>query len=214
MKITSMDITNKDFKRSMRGYNCDEVDEFLDKISEDYEALYKENSSLREKISTLDERVSHFNKMESTIQNTLVLAQNAAEQAKNSAEKESDLIIRNANETAQKILDKAHNDVININDEYERVKQEFTKFRNKYRNFMKSQLEMFDDMEKDFIKNYNIGSTAEDNLSPKEIQRASLEIESQDVKSDTENDFKAKDLDESYFEDNGSVNEIKNFFVK
>lgn len=214
MKITSMDITNKDFKRSMRGYNCDEVDEFLDKISEDYEALYKENSSLREKISTLDERVSHFNKMESTIQNTLVLAQNAAEQAKMSAEKESDLIIRNANDTAQKILDKAHNDVININDEYERVKQEFTKFRNKYRNFMKSQLEMFDDMEKDFIKNYNIGSTAEDNLSPKEIQKASVEIESQNINADTENGFKAKDLDESYFEDNGSANEIKNFFVK
>lgn len=214
MKITSMDITNKDFKRSMRGYNCDEVDEFLDKISEDYETLYKENSSLREKISTLDERVSHFNKMESTIQNTLVLAQNAAEQAKMSAEKESDLIIRNANDTAQKILDKAHNDVININDEYERVKQEFTKFRNKYRNFMKSQLEMFDDMEKDFIKNYNIGSTAEDNLSPKEIQKASVEMESQNINTDTENDFKAKDLDESYFEDNGSANEIKSFFVK
>ncbi len=28
MKITSMDITNKQFKKSMRGYNCDEVDEF------------------------------------------------------------------------------------------------------------------------------------------------------------------------------------------
>ncbi|MDF2883445.1 MAG: cell-division initiation protein DivIVA [Clostridiaceae bacterium] len=214
MKITSMDITNKDFKRSMRGYNCDEVDEFLDKISEDYETLYKENSSLREKISTLDERVSHFNKMESTIQNTLVLAQNAAEQAKLSAEKESELIIRNANDTAQRILDKAHNDVININDEYERVKQEFTKFRNKYRNFMKSQLEMFDDMEKDFIKNYNIGSTVEENLSPKEIQKASVEMDSQNVNSETGSDFKVKDLDESYFEDNSSANEIKNFFVK
>lgn len=47
MKITSMDITNKEFKKSMRGYNCDEVDEFLDKISEDYEELYKGNSSLK-----------------------------------------------------------------------------------------------------------------------------------------------------------------------
>lgn len=78
----------------MRGYNCDEVDEFLDKISEDYEELYKDNSSLRERVNTLEERLNHYDKMEETIQNTLLLAQNAAEQAKETAQKEADLIIK------------------------------------------------------------------------------------------------------------------------
>ena len=36
MKITSMDISNKEFKKVIRGYSSDEVDEFLEKISEDY----------------------------------------------------------------------------------------------------------------------------------------------------------------------------------
>lgn len=211
MKITSMDITNKEFKRVLRGYNSEEVDEFLDKIAEDYEALYKENSGLKEKLSNLDERVAHFNKMETTIQNTLVLAQNAAEHAKTNAEKESELIIKNANETAQRILDKSHNDVIAINDEYERVKQEFTKFRNKYRNFMKSQLEMFDDMEKDFIKNYNLGSEIEDEFTSRDLR---TEIEPLDVNDTSSVEFKIKGIDENLLDDSNGLNEVKSFFVK
>ena len=136
MKLTPMDINNKEFKRGLRGYNAEEVDEFLDEVVESYEELYKENSKLKETVTRLKDKVEHYEKLEVTIQNTLVLAQNAAEQAKETSQKEADLIINNANETAQKILDKAHNDVISINDEYERVKEEFIKFRAKFRGFM------------------------------------------------------------------------------
>ncbi len=94
-------------------------------------------------------------KLEATIQNTLLLAQNAADQAKESSEKQAELIIGNANETAQRILDKAHGDVVAINDEYERVKEEFIKFRAKFRGFMNTQLQTFDELEKDLTKNYN-----------------------------------------------------------
>ena len=78
-------------------------------------------------------------------------------------------MVKNANETAQKVMDKAHNDVVEINDEYERVKQEFIKFRAKYRNFMNTQLETFDDLEKDFIKNYNVSEpVGDDEVTEKE----------------------------------------------
>ncbi|MDO5039019.1 DivIVA domain-containing protein [Clostridium sp.] len=162
MKLTPMDINNKEFKRGLRGYIPDEVDEFLDEVVDNYEELYKENSKLKEKLEILEEQIEHYAKIESTIQNTLVLAQNAADQAKESAQKEAELIVKNANETAQRIVDKAHNDVIQINDEFDRVKQEFIKFRAKFRNFMNTQLETFDDLEKDINKNYSITNTIED----------------------------------------------------
>mgnify|MGYP001073439776 FL=1 len=117
MKLTPMDINNKEFKRGLRGYNAEEVDEFLDEVVENYEEMYKENSNLKEKLANLNEKIEYYSKIETTIQNTLLLAQNAAEQAKSSAKKEAELMVKNANETAQKILDKAHNDVIQINDE-------------------------------------------------------------------------------------------------
>jgi cell division initiation protein len=148
MSITATDLANKEFKRSLRGYNMDEVDDFLYKVSRDYEEILRENSNLKDKIKTLEERLSHYDKMEKTIKDTLLLAQNASEQAKENAKKESELIIKNANQTSKKIIDKAHGDVIQINDEFEKVKQEFNKFRARYRNFMESQLELFDDMEK------------------------------------------------------------------
>ena len=156
MKLTPMDINNKEFKRVLRGYCPEEVDEFLDQIVEEYEILFKENTSLKEKLENSNDKIEHYSKIENTIQNTLLLAQNTAEQAKANAQKEADVIIKSANDTAQRILDKAHNDVIQINDEYDRVKQEFTKFRAKFRSFMNFQIDTFDDLEKDFIKNFNI----------------------------------------------------------
>ncbi|OBY12000.1 DivIVA domain-containing protein [Clostridium paraputrificum] len=197
MKLTPMDINNKEFKRGLRGYNPEEVDEFLDEVVENYEELYKDNSKLREKVTTLTEQIEHYSKIESTIQNTLVLAQNAADQAKSSAEKEAELVVKNANETAQRIVDKAHADVIQINDEYDRVKQEFIKFRAKFRNFINTQLETFDDLEKDVTKNYNISTPVED--------EAAIDSEVQF------NEESFKTIEEDILTDN--IDEIKSFFA-
>ena len=169
MKVTAMDIMNKDFKKSMRGYNMDEVDEFLEKISEEYETAYKENIVLKEKLNVFEDKLDHYAKMETTIQNTLLLAQNAAEQAKQSSQSEAEFIIRNANESAKRILDKAHTDVLNINDEFDRTKQEFAKFRSKFRNFIVTQMEMFESLEKDFDKNYTISTVIEEKSKEPEL---------------------------------------------
>ena len=197
-----MDINNKEFKKVLRGYDQDEVDEFLDKIGDNYEEIYKENSSLKEKVSILNEKIDHYLKIEDTIQNTLLLAQNAAEQAKQSAKKEADLVVRNANDTAQRIIDKANSEVLRISDDYETIKQEFIKFRAKYRNFMNTQLDMFNDLEMDFEKNYNVINTEQ--VKEKEIE------EYDDKHLSTE--LKALDDKEENFNDD--LNEIKSFFVK
>ena len=54
MKLTPVDITNKEFRKMLRGYDPEEVDEFLDQIVEDYEELFKENSLLKEKINAMN----------------------------------------------------------------------------------------------------------------------------------------------------------------
>jgi cell division initiation protein len=195
MKLTPMDINNKEFKKVMRGYSPEEVDEFLDEIIENYEELYKDNGKLREKLTNVTEKIEHYSKIESTIQNTLILAQNAAEQAKSSSQKEADMIIKNANETAQKILDKAHTDVIEINGEFDKTKQEFIKFRAKFRNFINTQLETFVDLERDFNKNYNISTPVEEEVKEEKV----------DFNETTFESYKSTDDD---------MDEIKSFFAK
>lgn len=203
MKLTPMDINNKEFKRVLRGYCPEEVDEFLDQIVEEYETLFKENTSLKEKLENSNDKIEHYTKIENTIQNTLLLAQNTAEQAKANAQKEADVIIKSANDTAQRILDKAHNDVIQINDEYDSVKQEFIKFRAKFRSFMNFQIDTFDDLEKDFVKNFNISKPEED------IEEQGIKVEFNDEEDKTE--LKEIYEEETHFDD---VNEIKSFFAE
>ncbi|OFI07560.1 septum site-determining protein DivIVA [Clostridium acetireducens DSM 10703] len=240
MKITAMDINEKEFKKIFRGYDIDEVDEFLDKVGEDYEEIYKENTYLKEKINSLNEQIEHYKKMEDTIKNTILLAQTSADQARQSAQKEADLIMEKANQAAQKVLDKANNDVMQIKDEYESTKQEFIIFRTKFKNFMKTQMEMFNDMEKDFIKHYNIGCEVMDNeennfikekdiemqtnlhnADSKKTESSKKDIEVQQIEEDlnkiTENTLNVQEeefSEEEKFSENNSLDEIKNFFVK
>lgn len=198
MKLTPVDISNKEFKKGIRGYAVEEVHEFLEEVVESYERVYKENISLKESLSRVNEKLEHYEKLEATIQNTLLLAQNAADQAKESSEKQAELIIGNANETAQRILDKAHNDVVAINDEYERVKEEFIKFRAKFRGFMNTQLQTFDELEKDLTKNYNVAQPVEIlDLHEKEVEIYT---------SDENEEFKVEDL-------NDDINAVKSFYA-
>ena len=195
MKLTPMDISNKEFKKGFRGYDSEEVDEFINEIIDNYEELYKENSRLKENLSRVNEKLEHYVKIENTIQNTLLLAQNAAEQARETSQKEAEMILSKANDSAQKVLDKAHNDVILINDEYEKVKQEFIKFRAKFRNFMNAQTETFDELEKDLTKNYNISEPLDKMIEAKGINLSSKNIE---------------EIEDSY---NDDIDEIKSFFA-
>lgn len=48
IQLTTTDIVEKEFKRSMRGYNEEEVDEFLDLIIRDYETYIQEINKLRQ----------------------------------------------------------------------------------------------------------------------------------------------------------------------
>lgn len=234
MKLTSMEMNNKEFKKNFRGYNCEEVDEFMSKTAEDYESMYKENYTYKEKILLLEDKVNHYDRMENTIQNTLLLAQNAAEQAKFNSQKESQLILKNANGTAQRIIEKAQFDVMRINDDFEKTKQEFNKFRNKFRSFMTSQFDIFDDMEKDFQKNYNIG-TKEDKLKGIEkdidtdavndlhpIKTSLLDIddgnkvEANETIEEAEGikDINDENINDEIVDNEKNLDDIKNFFVK
>jgi len=149
MTITPNEIINKEFKKVFRGYDIDEVDEFLEELSEDYEKVYKENLNLKEKIEALNEKISHYANLESTLQNTLLLAQSAADQAKENSKKEAEIIIKNAQETANDLIKKAQQRVLEINKEYEILKNEYNMFKGRFRALLESELENID---KDYVR--------------------------------------------------------------
>lgn len=142
--ITPLDIQNKEFKRSVRGYDVKEVDIFLDEIILDYEKIYKDNIDLRDKTNALSEQIRHFNTMEETLKNTLLLAQNTSEELINSAKVKAENIISDSEISKRKIIDSAMNDVANINNEFEYLKREMYSFKIKYESFINAQLMSID----------------------------------------------------------------------
>ena len=60
MPITPQEIIDKAFSIKFRGYNKEEVDEFLDKIYFDYEELVRYKDETEAYIKRLEERLSFF----------------------------------------------------------------------------------------------------------------------------------------------------------
>ncbi|WP_434632261.1 DivIVA domain-containing protein [Thermoanaerobacterium thermosaccharolyticum] len=139
--LTPMDIHNKEFKRSFRGYNENEVDEFLDKVMEDYELLYKENSDLKDRVNILNDKLQNYTDIEKTLNNTLVVAQKSAEDLKLNAKKEADLIMQQAQQEAEKIMQKANQEVVRIRAELETQKRKLNIFKAKFKALLEGELE-------------------------------------------------------------------------
>ena len=103
---TPLDIENKKFaKQMMNGYSVEEVDNFLDELTLDYEKLYKESNENKGKISELEASLVKYKNLESTLQNTLVMAQSTADEIKKVAKQEAEQIVKDAKGNAQKEAD-------------------------------------------------------------------------------------------------------------
>ncbi len=139
--ITPLEIQNKEFKKSIRGYRENEVDEFLDLIMIDYEKIYKENIELKDKITLLNEQISKYRNLEKTLNDTLVVAQSTAEEVKSNAHRKAELIIQQSEIDAQQIIDAANKKVMEIKREYEEIKKQVRVFQTKFRTLLESQLE-------------------------------------------------------------------------
>jgi len=141
--LTPLDIYNKEFKRSVRGYSEDEVNEFLDEVVRDYEALIRENDELKQNTSGMSDRLEEYRKLEVTLQNTLVVAQSTAEEVKLAARKEADLVIREAEGKAQEMIHRAEARVRETMQEFERLQRETDQFRARVRSLLESQIALF-----------------------------------------------------------------------
>lgn len=147
--LTPLDIQNKEFKRSIRGYKEDEVDEFLDEIMVHYEKLFKENAELKDQVEAIKKQLEQFTDIEETLKNTLVIAQNTAEDVKSNASKKAQLIIDEAELKAKEIIEKAKKDVEDVALEYENVKKQMQIFKTRYRTLLMSQLDALEIDEKE-----------------------------------------------------------------
>ena len=107
MAITALDIKDKQFTTKFRGYNEQEVDEFLDIIVDDYEDLVRDNRELAARVKELEEKLAYFDEMKDSLSQSVLIAQDTAEKLKQASQERSDNIMRQADQEAQHLLDHA-----------------------------------------------------------------------------------------------------------
>ena len=148
--ITPLDIENKRFsKQIMNGYNVEEVDDFLDELTEDYSKNYKEVNELRAKVEELNNSLVQYKAIESTLQDTLVMAQTTAEEVKNVAKQKADQIVEEAKVSAQKQVEDLNNEIVAKQKEVDDIKKQFDIYKAKMESLLISQLELLKDINKD-----------------------------------------------------------------
>ncbi|WP_088067689.1 DivIVA domain-containing protein [Gottfriedia luciferensis] len=151
MPLTPLDIHNKEFGKSFRGYDEDEVNEFLDQVIKDYELVIREKKQLEEQILDMRERLKHFSTIEETLNKSILIAQEAAEDVKGSAQKEAKLIIKEAEKNADRIINEALIKSRKVTIEFEELKKQSKVFRTRLRMAIETQLEMLNHEDWDHI---------------------------------------------------------------
>ncbi|GIP41967.1 septum formation initiator [Paenibacillus sp. J45TS6] len=142
MPLTPLDIHNKEFSRRIRGYDEDEVNEFLDQVIKDYEAVIRENKELNNQLLSVQEKLDHFSNIEETLSKTIIVAQEAADEVKNNSKKEAQLIVKEAEKNADRIINEALSKSRKISMEVEELKKQASIYRARFRTLVEAQLEL------------------------------------------------------------------------
>ncbi len=104
MALTPLDIQNKTFPVKMRGYEKDEVDDFLDLIVRDYEDAVQKNRELEKALRHAEEKLEYFNELKDALNQSIIVAQDTADKVKTSASKESEVIVTSAQNKADELV--------------------------------------------------------------------------------------------------------------
>ena len=145
MRITPMDIEQQQFGRSFRGYNEEEVDNFLDRIAKDYEEILNENIKNKEDLEKLQVRLEEYSQMEETLRNALLNAQQSASNIKESVQIEAQAIIEAAKIEAERIKQRAKQEILDINNEITVLKKNKYLILEKLKNTLKIHIRMLED---------------------------------------------------------------------
>ena len=158
MPIRPIDIRRKEFKSGFRGYDANQVDDFLDAVADEFERNYTENQRMREEVSSLRDRLQQFEDLEGSIRAALVHAEQAsndlrraatseAESMRQSAQREADFTIREAQTRSHQMLADSSQRIERVQDSYEALQEAKKSFTNDFRHLLKTYTELMDNME-------------------------------------------------------------------
>jgi cell division initiation protein len=143
--ITPLEIKEKRFQAGLTGFRKREVIDFLDLLSTEFQVVLKENRELRQQLEMEKEKQKELLDRESMIKNVLVTAQDSSEKVRQNADREAELMIKEAELRAEKILG-------GVQQEKDRILRQIEDLNASYRQYkakMQSVLTMYSELLKE-----------------------------------------------------------------
>ena len=144
MRITPLDVRGHRFAVRMRGYDKEEVQSFLNFVSEEFEKVVSEASRLREEAMQLKASLGDLTERERILKETLFTAQKLSEDMKEEAKKEGRLVMREAELRGQKLVDQAQKRVSQLEDSMRGLRLERDSFERRLRSLLDQHLKLLE----------------------------------------------------------------------
>ncbi|CCY45532.1 divIVA family protein [Clostridium sp. CAG:1193] len=146
------------FKRSIAGYDVNEVNAFVDDVIRKVENIIKEEEKIKRdiydkdtKIKELEATLEKYKIMENNLNNSILEAQNNVEYIKRVAKSEGDAIISEARKNANRIISDALIRAEKTQYEAELLKKNVNLFKSRVRVMLNQQLDLIDDLDKEIL---------------------------------------------------------------
>lgn len=146
------------FNRALRGYDPNEVNNFLDKVIKQVEVIIESNkqkdkklvelASLAEENAKLKDKLAQYERMESTLNKAILMAQKTSDQMRFQAHQESELILSDAKKNADRIINDALIQAEKTELEANTLKRNISIFKRKIKGIIEAQLEVVDELDK------------------------------------------------------------------
>lgn len=104
MKLTALEIKQQKFEKTLRGYDPNEVNAFLNMVSLEWENIVTRQRDLERDVAQMKDKLKHYERVESALHETLQAAKESAEQRLNGAKNEARARIEKAEVEAESIL--------------------------------------------------------------------------------------------------------------
>lgn len=145
MRITPLDIRQKEFRTSFRGYNTKEVQDFLLELATDLEDAFNEFNFIKEEKEQYLAELRNFREFDQKLKDTLLAAQSFKDDLRANAEKEADLILKDAKLQAEEIHRQTRLALEKLEKEIEELKNQKKSFRARLRSVLESHINLLEE---------------------------------------------------------------------
>lgn len=143
-KFSAEDIANQDFETRFRGYDRQQVEEFLDVLSREFDHLATELKQARQELGEQKKELREYRRREKSLHDALNMAKQVGEEIKQQAERDAELTIADAELRAEKMLSGVQNRVSSLREELFDLQQQRVRCQTEMRNVLESHMKMLD----------------------------------------------------------------------